>query len=116
MARDEPVNVGVALHDKKNKILYRRFVTNFDELAKRVGGDLGVFSITHENFTGVEKNVNDNILNEWHDTFSSVICSKPKHISIKNIKEDFEKLYNVVISVKDDTDAVKKDSDKIIKE
>ena len=108
IARYEPVNVGVALLDKKNKTLYSRYVTNIDELRKRVGRDLGCFEILHKNYDAVEKNVDANILNEWHDTFSSVQCSKPTSVSIKNIEEDFEKLFNVLISVRDETDTVKK--------
>ena len=109
-ARFEPVNIGVALLDKKNKILYRRFITNFDELFRRIGvKHLNGFEKSFENYESVEKNVEIDALDKWHNSFpDSISCSKPRPISIKNIDGDFVKLFDINISVKDRSKTTRK--------
>ena len=101
--RDEPVNIGVALLDKKNKILYRRFVTNYDELFKRIGvKHLNGFEISFENYKAVEKNVDIDVLDRWHNSYpDSISCSKPIPIQVKNIDDTLKKLFDINTSVKD---------------
>ena len=103
IARDEPVNIGLILIDKKNKTLYRRFITNFDELFKRVGvGVINGFEQSFKNYKSVEKNINVDVLDiQYRHQYTSTHYTKPTPIKIKNIKEDFDKLFNVIMSIKD---------------
>ena len=102
--RFEPVNIGVLLLDKTNKILYSRYITNFDELLKRTNvKNLGGLEMLLKTYPRVHRNINIDVLNKLHNPIDhdSIMFSKPKPVSIKNVDKDFETLFDTVISIKD---------------
>ncbi len=99
--RFEPVNIGIALLDKKNRRLHNRHITNFREFFKRLGVEtIRGLEKSFENYKPVLDVDGDDHLWKLHDSFhGSVFYSEPVKIQAKSIDAALQDVFDKMISV-----------------
>ena len=102
IVRFEPVNIGIALMDKEKKLLYNRFITNFDELFVRLGtGEIHGLKKSFENYLPEMPVESTDHLQKLHEGFhGSVSYSKPIKIASDHIHATLDKVFDKMISIK----------------
>lgn len=96
LIRDEPLNIGVILHDADNDTIYRKFAKNWAEVKRRAG----IERLPHINGSAVVEN------KEFLEALSakagrnSLVVTKPETVSpISTPQETLEVLFKIQISL-----------------
>lgn len=110
IVRLEPVNIGIALLDRKNRRLYRRYITNFDDMFKRLGVEnVNGLEKSFENYKPVETVDSEDMLHALHDSFPcSIFYSEPTAIYVKKVDDMLEQIFDKMISIRDRSKTVRK--------
>lgn len=101
IAKFEPVNIGIALLDKKNKKMHHKYITNFDAFFKRLGVDkIHGFEKSFENYKPILDIDSSDYLWKLHDSFhGSIFYSEPVVIDSDVNEITLQKLYQKMISI-----------------
>jgi len=101
IAKFEPVNIGIALLDKKNKKMHNKYITNFDAFFKRLGEEkIHGFERSFENYKPVVNVKSQDYLWKLHDSFhGSIFYSEPVMIDSDANEITLQRLYNKMISI-----------------
>jgi len=96
LARNEPVNIGVILHDVGNNRIYRRFTSNWAEFKRRTGVEY--LPHTNEPCAAEDGNYLDALASETGR--DNLEITKPKPVSpIKSPQETLDTLFRIQISL-----------------
>ena len=104
LVKFEPVNIGIILVDRKNKTLYRKYITNFDELFRRIGvKTINGLKKSFDNYVRVEDVTDENILYTMYESqLDSIHYSKPVPIkSDDDVCTIIHRVFGKMISIMD---------------
>ena len=99
----EPVNIGIIMIDKETKLLYRKYITNFEGMYKRLGVKrLDGLKKSLKGRKAVKKVDCQDTLHVMHGSIvGHTIHSKPVWIKSTNVDKTIQRLFNKMISVKE---------------
>ena len=102
IARFEPINIGIALLDKKKKQLHNKFITNFNDLFLRLGTK-HIHGL-EKSFEGYNPKISveseDHLWKLYDGFHGNVFYSKPTKIISKEIDVTLDRVFNKMISIK----------------
>ena len=104
LVKFEPVNIGIILVDRKNKTLYRKYITNFDELFRRIGvKTINGLEQSFYKYVRVEDVTDENILYTMYESpQGSIRYSKPVPIkSDDDVCTIIHRVFGKMISIMD---------------
>lgn len=109
IVRFEPVNIGVALLDKKNKQMHNKYITNFNEFFNRLGVEkIHGLERSFENYKPLLDVDTTDYLWKLHDSFhGSVFYSEPIKVNAKEIDITLQQVFNKMISIPEKQEIMK---------
>lgn len=109
IARFEPVNIGIALLDKKNKQMYNKYITNFNGFFKRLGVEkINGLEASFKNYRPASYVDSTNYLWDLHHSFhGSVMYSEPIRIDVQDVSAAVQQVFDNMISIHEKQEAAK---------